>query len=159
MDKLKIVPFKNRYKAEFEYLNRQWIEEYFVMEEEDLKTLQNPESYIINRGGEIFFAVFDDVVVGTAAMIPTKEDIYELAKMAVSKDFQGLGIGKKLLKRCIDFSKAKRASEIFLITNDSLKPALNLYLSFGFVLNELNDDERYDRGNTKMNLILGEEYD
>ena len=159
MDKLKIVPFKNRYKAEFEYLNRQWIEEYFVMEEEDLKTLQNPESYIINRGGEIFFAVFDDVVVGTAAMIPTKEDIYELAKMAVSKDFQGLGIGKKLLKRCIDFSKEKRASEIFLITNDSLKPALNLYLSFGFVLNELNDDERYDRGNTKMNLILGEEYD
>ena len=159
MDKLKIVPFKNRYKAEFEYLNRQWIEEYFVMEEEDLKTLQNPESYIINRGGEIFFAVFDDVVVGTAAMIPTKEDIYELAKMAVSKDFQGLGIGKKLLKRCIDFSKEKRASEIFLITNDSLKPALNLYLSFGFVLNELNDDERYDRGNTKMNLILGEEND
>ena len=159
MDKLKIVPFNNGYKAEFEYLNRQWIEEYFVMEEEDLKTLQNPESYIINRGGEIFFAVFDDVVVGTAAMIPTKEDIYELAKMAVSKDFQGLGIGKKLLKRCIDFSKEKRASEIFLITNDSLKPALNLYLSFGFVLNELNDDERYDRGNTKMNLILGEEYD
>ena len=159
MDKLKIVPFNSDHKADFENLNRQWIEEYFVMEEEDRKTLQNPDTYIIEKGGEIFFAVFDNTVVGTAAMIPSGEGVYELAKMAVAKDVQGNGIGKKLLKRCIDFSKENRASEIFLITNDSLKPALNLYLSFGFVLNELNDDERYDRGNTKMNLILGEEND
>ena len=42
MDNLKIVPFTLDYKSDFECLNRQWIEEYFVMEEEDLKTLQNP---------------------------------------------------------------------------------------------------------------------
>ena len=159
MDNLKIVPFTLDYKSDFEYLNRQWIEEYFVMEEEDLKTLQNPESYVMEKGGEIFFAILNDDVVGTAAMIPTSNGVYELAKMAVAKNLQGLGIGTKLLRRCIDFSIEKNASEIFLITNDVLKPALNLYLSAGFVLNELNDDDRYDRGNTKMNLILGEEYD
>ena len=159
MDNLKIVPFKLDYKSDFEYLNRQWIEEYFVMEDEDLKTLQNPESYVMEKGGEIFFAILNDDVVGTAAMIPTSNGVYELAKMAVAKNLQGLGIGKKLLSRCIDFSIEKNASEIFLITNDVLKPALNLYLSAGFVLNELNDDDRYDRGNTKMNLILGEEND
>ena len=126
------------------------------MEEEDLKTLQNPESYVMERGGEIFFAVLNDDVVGTAAMIQTSKGIYELAKMAVAKNLQGLGIGKKLLKRCIDYSKEREATVIFLITNDSLKPALNLYLSCGFVLNEQNDDNRYERGNTKMNLILGE---
>tara|TARA_Y100000768_G_scaffold380910_1_gene358757 strand:- start:12 stop:482 length:471 start_codon:yes stop_codon:yes gene_type:complete len=156
MDKLKIVPFNADYKSAFEHLNREWIEEYFVMEEEDLKTLQNPESYVMERGGEIFFAVLDGDVVGTAAMIQTSKGVYELAKMAVAKNLQGLGIGKKLLKRCIDFSKEKEAIEIFLITNDSLKPALNLYLSCGFVLNDQNDDNRYERGNTKMNLILGE---
>ena len=156
MDKLKIVPFNADYKPAFEYLNRDWIEEYFEMEEEDLKTLQNPESYVMERGGEIFFAVLDGEVVGTAAMIQTRKGIYELAKMAVAKNLQGLGIGKKLLKHCIDYSKEREATEIFLITNDSLKPALNLYLSCGFVLNEQNDDNRYDRGNTKMNLILGE---
>jgi len=156
MNKLEIVPFKSDYKFEFEYLNRQWIEEYFVMEDEDLKTLQNPESYVIEKGGEIFFAVLDGSVIGTAAMIPISPGIYELAKMAVSKDFQGLGIGKKLLIRCIDFSKERGASEIFLITNNSLKPALNLYKSCGFELNDHNDDNRYERGNTKMNLILGE---
>ena len=94
MDNLKIVPFKLDYKSDFEYLNRQWIEEYFVMEEEDLKTLQNPESYVMEKGGEIFFAILNDNVVGTAAMIPTSNGVYELAKMAVAKKLQGLGIGK-----------------------------------------------------------------
>lgn len=156
MDNLKIVPFNKDYKPAFEFLNRAWIEEYFVMEEEDLKTLQNPESYVLEKGGEVFFAILDGEVVGTAAMIQTDKGIYELAKMAVARQFQGLGIGKKLLKRCVDFSKEREATEIFLITNDSLKPALSLYLSFGFVLNDQNDDNRYERGNTKMNLILGE---
>ena len=155
MDNLKIVPFNKDYKPAFEFLNRAWIEEYFVMEEEDLKTLQNPESYVLEKGGEVFFAVLDGEVVGTAAMIQTDKGIYELAKMAVARQFQGLGIGKKLLKRCIDFSKEREAAEIFLITNDSLKPALSLYLSFGFVLNDQNDDNRYERGNTKMNLLIG----
>ena len=155
MDNLKIVPFNKDYKPAFEFLNRAWIEEYFFMEEEDLKTLQNPESYILEDGGEVFFAILDGEVVGTAAMIQTDKGIYELAKMAVARQFQGLGIGKKLLSRCIDFSKEREATEIFLITNDSLKPALSLYLSFGFVLNDQNDDNRYERGNTKMNLLIG----
>ncbi len=155
MDNLKIVPFNKDYKPAFEFLNRAWIEEYFVMEEEDLKTLQNPESYVLEKGGEVFFAILDGEVVGTAAMIQTDKGIYELAKMAVARQFQGLGIGKKLLNRCIDFSKEREATEIFLITNDSLKPALSLYLSFGFVLNDQNDDNRYERGNTKMNLLIG----
>ena len=156
MDNLKIVPFNKDYKPAFEFLNRAWIEEYFVMEEEDLKTLQNPESYVLEKGGEVFFAILDGEVVGTAAMIQTDKGIYELAKMAVARQFQGLGIGKKLLKRCVDFSREREATEIFLITNDSLKPALSLYLSFGFVLNDQNDDNRYERGNTKMNLLIGE---
>ena len=155
MDNLKIVPFNKDYKPAFEFLNRAWIEEYFIMEEEDLKTLQNPETYILEDGGEVFFAILDGEVVGTAAMIQTDKGIYELAKMAVARQFQGLGIGKKLLRRCIDFSKEKEATEIFLITNDSLKPALSLYLSFDFVLNDQNDDNRYERGNTKMNLLIG----
>jgi ribosomal protein S18 acetylase RimI-like enzyme len=155
MDNLKIVPFNKDYKPAFEFLNRAWIEEYFIIEEEDLKTLQNPESYILEDGGEVFFAILDGEVVGTAAMIQTDKGIYELAKMAVARQFQGLGIGKKLLRRCIDFSKEREATEIFLITNDSLKPALSLYLSFGFVLNDQNDDNRYERGNTKMNLLIG----
>ena len=124
------------------------------MEDEDFNTLQHPESYILAKSGEIFFAVLDQEVIGTAAMIPTSDKVFELAKMAVRKDVQGRGVGKLLLKKCISFAKERNALEIFLLTNDVLKPALNLYLSSGFVLNNDYDDERYERGNTKMHLTL-----
>ena len=87
-------------------------------------------------------------------MIPTSDKVFELAKMAVRKDVQGRGVGKLLLERCISFARERKALEIFLLTNDALKPALNLYLSSGFVLKDKYDDERYERGNTKMHLIL-----
>ena len=154
MNNLRIISFNKKYKADFEKLNREWIEEFFQMEDEDFHTLQNPESYVIQKNGEIFFAINDQIVIGTAAMIPFSEDVFELAKMSVKKGFQGKGVGKLLLKRCIQFAQERNANEIFLLTNDILKPALNLYLSCGFVIKNEYDDERYERGNTKMHLIL-----
>jgi GNAT superfamily N-acetyltransferase len=154
MNNLRITSFNKKYKADFEKLNREWIEEFFQMEDEDFHTLQNPESYVIQKNGEIFFAINDQIVIGTAAMIPFSEDVFELAKMSVTKNFQGKGVGKLLLKRCIQFAQERNANEIFLLTNDILKPALNLYLSCGFVIKNKYDDERYERGNTKMHLIL-----
>ena len=156
MDRLKIEPYDSKYKFDFEILNREWIEEYFEMEQEDLNILQNPEDYVIKKGGEVFFAILENRVVGTAAMVLTTMGVYELAKMAVNKDYQGMGIGRSLLQRSIKFALDENAREIFLITNDALKPALNLYHSSGLVLCPQNDDNRYLRGNTKMNLILGE---
>ena len=146
--------FKEEYKLDFETLNLQWIKKYFKVEEEDTKILKNPESYVINGGGQIFFAVIDGNAIGTAAMVLTKERIFELSKMAVDSSYQGLGIGRMLINECIDFAKRKRADEIYLITNDILLPALELYNSSGFELDEDYDDNRYERGNTKMKLLL-----
>ena len=98
MKDLNIVSFKKKYKADFEKLNREWIEEFFQMEDEDFYTLQNPESYVIEKNGEIFFAIYDQNVIGTAAMIPFSDGVFELAKMSVIKSFQGRGVGKLLLK-------------------------------------------------------------
>ena len=111
-------------------------------------------SYVIDGGGQIFFAVRGGKAIGTAAMVLTKERIFELSKMAVDSSYQGLGIGRILINECIDFAKRKKADEIFLITNDILLPALELYKSSGFVLDEDYDDNRYERGNTKMKLLL-----
>ena len=87
-------------------------------------------------------------------MIPFSESIFELAKMSVTKSFQGRGVGKLLLKRCIQFAQEKKADKICLLTNNILQPALNLYLSCGFQISDKYDDERYKRGNTKMTLML-----
>ena len=146
--------FKEEYKLDFETLNLQWIKKYFKVEEEDTKILKNPESYVIDGGGQIFFAVIDGNAIGTAAMVLTKERIFELSKMAVDSSYQGLGIGRMLINVCIDFAKSKSADEIFLITNNKLLPALELYNSSGFELDEDYDDNRYERGNTKMKLLL-----
>ena len=146
--------FKEEYKSDFETLNLQWIKKYFKIEEEDSRILKNPKSYVIDGGGQIFFAVRGGKAIGTAAMVLTKERIFELSKMAVDSSYQGLGIGRILINECIDFAKRKKADEIFLITNDILLPALELYKSSGFVLDEDYDDNRYERGNTKMKLSL-----
>ena len=71
MDRLDIEPYHSKYQSDFEILNREWIEEYFKMEQEDLNILQNPEEYVIKKGGEVFFALLDGRVVGTAAAVPT----------------------------------------------------------------------------------------
>ena len=146
--------FKKEYKSDFETLNLQWIKKYFKVEEEDSRILKNPESYVIDGGGQIFFALKDGKAIGTAAMVLTKERIFELSKMAVDSRYQGLGIGRKLINECISFAKKKSADEIFLITNDQLLPAMELYYSSGFELDEDYDDNRYERGNTKMKLLL-----
>ena len=156
MDDIIIDSYKKEYSKKFKELNLAWIREFFTVEEEDLYSLENPELYFINRGGNIFFAISKSLIIGTAAMAYSSENKFELAKMAVQKEHQGKGVGKLLLRKCIDFAKEKEAKEIFLITNDSLKPALGLYLSCGFALSDRNDDTRYARGNTKMTLTLGE---
>lgn len=146
--------FKEEYKLDFEALNLQWIKKYFRVEEEDRKILENPKSYVIDRGGQIFFAINDGKAIGTAAMILVEERIFELSKMAVDPKYQGLGIGRRIIDECIKFAKNHKAQEIFLITNDKLLPALELYRSSGFELDENYDDNRYERGNTKMKLSL-----
>ena len=145
---------KEEYKLDFKALNLQWIKKYFRVEEEDRKILENPKSYVIDRGAQIFFAINDGKAIGTAAMVLVEESIFELSKMAVDPNYQGLGIGRRIVDECIKFAKYHKAQEIFLITNDKLLPALELYRSSGFELDENYDDNRYERGNTKMKLSL-----
>ena len=42
----------------------------------------------------------------------------------------------------------------FLVTNDILEPALELYKSSGFMIDLNYDDQRYERGNTKLTLQM-----
>ena len=156
MYNLRIVPFHKRYSSTFYHLNKIWIEESFSLEESDKFDLLHPEKSIINKGGEIFFALIEDKPIATVAMIPLKLDIYELAKMTVDTQYRGNGIANKLMDKCILFAKEKEAKEIILITNDTLVIARNLYDKFGFKEIAL-DSDKYLRGNVKMTLNLTKE--
>lgn len=154
----RIVTFSPRYAKAYAALNYQWIEQYFEVEEEDRKALERPEAYVLARGGQIFFVLVGEEVVGTVAMVPFQAEpargrVFELAKMAVHPEHRGQGYSVLLMQACIDFAMDAGADEIMLVTNDILKPALGLYTASGFEPVE-NSDLRYARSNLEMRLRL-----
>ena len=156
MSNVTIVSFDEEYSSIFYELNKLWIEESWLLEESDKFDLLNPKESIIDKGGEIFFALIDGNVVGTVAMIRSTNRIYELAKMTVEINYRGNGIANKLMDQCLDYAINNNAQQIYLITNDTLVIARNLYDKYGFKEVKL-DSDKYLRGNVKMVLNLAEE--
>ena len=152
MVKIEVISYNKKFSEDFYTLNKLWIEESWSLEDSDKEDLLKPEK-IIDKGGQIFFAVSNGKAVGTVAMIPSFKNRFELAKMTVKSQFRGKGIANSLMDKCIQFAKEKKAKEIFLISNDSLKIARNLYDKYGFIEVEL-DSKKYRRGNVKMTLQI-----
>jgi|TARA_B100001029_G_scaffold104759_1_gene86340 N-acetylglutamate synthase and related acetyltransferases len=147
-----INEYETKFDKDFFVLNKVWIEESWILEESDKKDLLNPKK-IVDNGGQVFFAVEHQSAVGTVAMIKSSEYKFELAKMTVKENYRGKGIANMLMDQCLDFAKQKNAKEIFLISNDSLTIARNLYDKYGFKEVDL-DSQKYDRGNVKMTLKI-----
>ena len=152
ISKIFIKKYETKFDNDFFVLNKAWIEESWILEESDKKDLLNPDK-IVHNGGQVFFALENQKVIGTVAMINSSENRFELAKMTVQEDFRGKGIANMLMDECLKFAKEKKANEIFLISNDSLTIARNLYDKYGFKEVDL-DSQKYDRGNVKMRLTL-----
>jgi len=149
---ISIIGFNKKYSKQFFLLNKAWIEESWHLEDSDKKDLLNPER-IVDNGGQIFFALDNKSAIGTVAMIKSPNDRFELAKMTVKEGSRGKGIANMLMDECIKFAKQNSSREIFLISNDSLTIARNLYDKYGFKEVEL-DSQKYERGNVKMNLKI-----
>ena len=147
-----IIEFNKKYSEQFFMLNKAWIEESWHLEDSDKKDLLNPDK-IVENGGQVFFALENKIAIGTVAMIKSSDDRFELAKMTVQEDFRGKGAANMLMDECLKFAKQNNSREIFLISNDSLKIARNLYDKYGFKEVKL-DSHKYDRGNVKMSLTL-----
>ena len=149
---ISIIGFKKQYSKQFFLLNKAWIEESWNLEDSDKKDLLNPDK-IVHNGGQVFFALENQIAIGTVAMIKSSNERFELAKMTVQYNLRGKGIANMLMDECLKFAKQNNAKEIFLISNDSLIIARNLYDKYGFKEVEL-DSKKYDRGNVKMNLKI-----
>ena len=152
---IQIIPYEAQYRSAFKTLNEVWIRQYFKMEASDYKSLDHPESYILDKGGYILFALHEGEVVGVCALIKMQDEVYdyELAKMAVSSSMQGKGVGKQLAKAIIDQAKAVGANRLFLESNTVLSPAIALYRKLGF--QEIHGYESpYERSNIQMELLL-----
>ncbi|REG96069.1 GNAT family N-acetyltransferase [Flavobacterium aquicola] len=152
-NKVEIIPFSAELKEHIKTLNFEWLQKYFRVEPKDEKTLSNPQAEIIDKGGMIFYAQYDNKIVGTVSLLKIDNATFELSKMAVSDGNQGLGIGKKLLEHCLNKAKAKGIQKLILYSNRKLLPAIHLYESFGF--KEIPVEEGiYERADIKMERNL-----
>ena len=150
---VEIIPFDKMYAKDFYSLNVDWLKTYFYVEPFDEEVLSKPEFYIINKGGHIFYAKVEGKIVGTVALMPTKDsEIYELTKMAVSPKQRGLKIGQQLVQHCIDFSKAKSFNSLMLYSNTKLENAIYIYRKFGFVQIPIEENSPYQRSDIKLIL-------
>ncbi|GAB4051531.1 GNAT family N-acetyltransferase [Spirosoma litoris] len=132
MSTISIIPYSPEYQPDFKRLNIEWISHYFTVEPHDLEQLDQPETYILPNNGQIFLAKIGDEIVGCVAMVNMGETGFELAKMAVSPNTQGKGIGKKLCIAAIDYARQLGVKTVWLESNRILTPALTMYASVGF---------------------------
>ena len=151
---VEVVEYDDNLSVDFARLNYEWISKYYKVEQHDHDQLDNPRQYIIEKGGQIFFAITEGEVAGTVALIRVNYDVFELAKMAVSPEFQGYKIGEKLMQACVKFAKREGANCIFLESNTKQFAAINLYRKFGFVETPLDPNSQFVRANIRMELAV-----
>lgn len=150
-----IVNYIPKYQQAFRSLNEQWISNWFKMEQADYNALDDPQGYILDKGGYILVALYEGEPVGVCALIRMNDPDYdyELAKMAVSPAVQGKSIGWLLGSAIAQKAKELGAQKIYLESNTVLKPAINLYHKLGFV-KVAGRITPYERCNIQMELVL-----
>lgn len=150
---VKIHEYQPAYAEVFYRLNEAWISKYFVMEPSDHAYLNHPQEKIIDHGGYILFAEYENKIVGCCALINNENGIYELSKMAVDPAAQGKHIGKILGEAIIQKARSIGAKKVFLNSNTILETAINLYKKLGFTEVPINM-QTYVRSNIQMEMYL-----
>jgi putative acetyltransferase len=157
--KIQFRAFEAADAAAFRELNEAWINRHFVLEQEDHRALQHPFENVIAPGGHIFMAVAAGEPVGCCALIASHEPgVYELAKMAVSEQLRGQGIGRKLIVYVIEQARRIGAARLTLESNKILANAVHLYESVGFkhLPQERVHHSPYARADVHMEMLLSD---
>jgi N-acetylglutamate synthase-like GNAT family acetyltransferase len=149
-----IIPYRPELAAEFRDMNLAWLNQYFYVEPKDRELLNHAKEEIIDQGGAIFFAQYDNSIAGCFSLIPYNNESFELGKMAVKKEFQGKKIGHGLLAFAIQHTREQDKESLILYSNTILTSAIHLYRKFGFKTIEMEDPPPYARSNIKMLLKI-----
>lgn len=152
---LSIVPYRAELAGEFYRINSEWIEDMFVLEPSDIEVLKDPQSFVIDKGGDILFvANAEGSIIGAGALQPVGDDgDFEFTKMGVSSTRRGEKAGEFLLTALIQRAREMGVQKLHLLTNKKCEAAIHLYEKFGFY----HSDEvmqrfaaKYERANVAM---------
>ena len=150
---IEIVNYTEATKEYVKTLNYEWLEKYFVVEQNDVMQLADPQKEIIDKGGLIYYAKHNGKIVGTVSLLKVDNNVYELGKMAVTDGTQGLGIGKLMIEHCFKIARQSGIAKLILYSNTQLKPAIHLYEKYGFTEIPL-EPGHYARANIKMEKLM-----
>ena len=153
-NEIEIVEYTSEFQAAFKALNKAWIEKSFELEEVDIEVLDDPEKFILSKGGSILMALYKGQAAGTCSLKNKANNVYELTKMTVDERFRGLKIGYLLGLATIKKARELNARKVELYSNTiGSAMAIPLYYKLGFHEVPL-DTQDYKRANIKMELNL-----
>jgi N-acetylglutamate synthase-like GNAT family acetyltransferase len=148
---IEIIGYEEKYHSEFKRLNLEWLDKYNLTESHDLMVLNDPNGTILDHGGFIWLAKAGDEIIGSAALMNEGHGIFELAKMSVTKNWQGKGISKILIETCLKKARELEVKKLTLFSNHQLETALKLYEKYGFKNVEVKDSP-FETADVKMEL-------
>jgi len=82
-----------------------------------------------------FIAEKDNEMLGGAGIYPTEgldNDTCELVKMYLLPHARGLGLGRTLINKCLEYARSAGYKKVYLESMPELKQALKVYEKFGF---------------------------
>lgn len=115
----------------------------------DLADIQ--KSYI-ERGGMFKVIVSEARIVGSFGLFPEGQKVFELRKMYLLPEFQGQGLGHRMMREALAIAREKGAQAIVLESNAKLTRAARLYQTYGFV--RCSSESLSDRCDYAMRLEL-----
>lgn len=88
-----------------------------------------------NQNYEVYVYIIDKKIVATAAIVYEYKLKYiqpkaHIEDVAVHKDYRGKGLGKEIVKACVNIAQKKNCYRIILTCEDSL---IEFYEKLGFV--------------------------
>lgn len=101
------------------------------------------EFMIDTDGGELWVAEVNGEIVGSIAITKSSDNVAQLRWFVLNENFQGLGLGKKLMEHALNFCKAQNYQHVFLWTVSTLDTARYLYKKYNFRLTEEKPNEEW----------------
>jgi len=129
---VEIIEYIDEHHADLRRLNLEWIEKHFEPEPEDFAVIDDPHGKVLTPGGAILMARLNGEMVGTVGLLKMSDTKAEMIKMAVTESAKGKSIGYLLGKAALAKAKAMGFQQVFLESNTTLVPAINLYRKLGF---------------------------
>jgi N-acetylglutamate synthase-like GNAT family acetyltransferase len=112
--------------------------------------------YYLDAGGvgRIWMAEIDQELVGCAAMVLREGGLGQLRWVLVDASTRGIGLGRELVNRTLDYARNQRCSSVFLETTDGLPESQQLYEKLGFSVTSNEREELWDGERPLIRMTL-----